>query len=61
MYLALQWLELWQKNRNIACLSFLAGVITEAELPNSDPEAQGSLPDIPYEQDLDIEVDFPRG
>ncbi|XP_077197756.1 zinc finger MYM-type protein 2 isoform X1 [Paroedura picta] len=35
-------------------------VITEAELLNSETETQSSLPDIPYEPDLDIEVDFPR-
>ncbi|XP_062983121.1 zinc finger MYM-type protein 2 isoform X2 [Elgaria multicarinata webbii] len=38
----------------------LKSVITETELPNSETETQTSLPDIPYEPDLDIEVDFPR-
>lgn len=28
---------------------------------NSDTKMQTSLPDIPYEPDLDIEIDFPRG
>nr|XP_028582112.1 zinc finger MYM-type protein 2 isoform X2 [Podarcis muralis] len=36
------------------------GVITETELPDCKTEIQESLPDIPYEPDLDIEVDFPR-
>ncbi|XP_061484585.1 zinc finger MYM-type protein 2 isoform X2 [Rhineura floridana] len=38
----------------------LKGVITETELLDSKTETQTSLPDIPYEPDLDIEVDFPR-
>nr|XP_056714647.1 zinc finger MYM-type protein 2 [Euleptes europaea] len=38
----------------------LKSVITEAELLNSETETQSNLPDIPYEPDLDIEVDFPR-
>ncbi|XP_060090807.1 zinc finger MYM-type protein 2 isoform X3 [Heteronotia binoei] len=38
----------------------IRSVITEAELLNSEAETQSSLPDIPYEPDLDIEVDFPR-
>ncbi|XP_048348560.1 zinc finger MYM-type protein 2 isoform X3 [Sphaerodactylus townsendi] len=38
----------------------LKSVITEAELLNSETEPQSSLPDIPYDSDLDIEVDFPR-
>uniref|UniRef100_A0A8C3W4G2 Zinc finger MYM-type containing 2 n=1 Tax=Catagonus wagneri TaxID=51154 RepID=A0A8C3W4G2_9CETA len=29
-------------------------------LKNSDPEAQPSMPDVPYEPELDIEIDFPR-
>ncbi|XP_009871175.1 PREDICTED: zinc finger MYM-type protein 2-like, partial [Apaloderma vittatum] len=35
-------------------------VITESNLLNSETEAQTSLPDVPYEPDLDIEIDFPR-
>ncbi|XP_039207430.1 zinc finger MYM-type protein 2 isoform X3 [Crotalus tigris] len=35
-------------------------IITETELLNSVTETQISLPDVPYEPDLDIEVDFPR-
>ncbi|XP_015284982.1 PREDICTED: zinc finger MYM-type protein 2 isoform X2 [Gekko japonicus] len=38
----------------------LRSVLTEAELLNSETETQNSLLDIPYEPDLDIEVDFPR-
>lgn len=46
---------------NIICLSLITGVITDSELLNSETETQTSLPDIPYEPDLDIELDFPRG
>ncbi|NXT89675.1 ZMYM2 protein, partial [Anhinga rufa] len=35
-------------------------VIVESSLLNSKTGAQTSLPDIPYEPDLDIEIDFPR-
>ncbi|XP_024072787.1 zinc finger MYM-type protein 2 isoform X2 [Terrapene carolina triunguis] len=38
----------------------LNSVIIETDLLNSDTEMQTSLPDIPYEPDLDIEIDFPR-
>ncbi|XP_026530870.1 zinc finger MYM-type protein 2 isoform X1 [Notechis scutatus] len=38
----------------------LQNVIIETELLNSVTETQASLPDVPYEPDLDIEVDFPR-
>ncbi|KAM6446804.1 zinc finger MYM-type protein 2 isoform 5-T12 [Liasis olivaceus] len=38
----------------------LKNVITDTELLNSVAETQMSLPDVPYEPDLDIEVDFPR-
>ncbi|XP_028713979.1 zinc finger MYM-type protein 2 isoform X2 [Peromyscus leucopus] len=27
---------------------------------NSDPDIQSNMPDVPYEPDLDIEIDFPR-
>ncbi|NXS62965.1 ZMYM2 protein, partial [Brachypteracias leptosomus] len=40
--------------------SFLADVIVESDLLNSETEARTSLPDVPYEPDLDIEIDFPR-
>ncbi|KAF7250777.1 Zinc finger MYM-type protein 2 [Varanus komodoensis] len=36
------------------------GVITGTKLPNSETETYTSLPDIPYQPDLDIELDFPR-
>ncbi|XP_035759649.1 zinc finger MYM-type protein 2 isoform X5 [Egretta garzetta] len=36
------------------------GVIVESNLLNSETEARTSLPDVPYEPDLDIEIDFPR-
>lgn len=45
----------------------IVGVIIEADiigsdlLKNSDPETQSNMPDVPYEPDLDIEIDFPRG
>ncbi|NXW37107.1 ZMYM2 protein, partial [Phaetusa simplex] len=39
---------------------FPTGVIVESNLLNSETEAQTSLPDVPYEPDLDIEIDFPR-
>ncbi|NXG10714.1 ZMYM2 protein, partial [Sakesphorus luctuosus] len=37
-----------------------AGVITDSNLLNSETESRTSLPDVPYEPDLDIEIDFPR-
>ncbi|KAM6416642.1 zinc finger MYM-type protein 2 isoform 2-T5 [Pluvialis apricaria] len=40
--------------------SDVASVIVESNLLNSETEAQTSLPDVPYEPDLDIEIDFPR-
>ncbi|NWI60479.1 ZMYM2 protein, partial [Calyptomena viridis] len=36
------------------------GVIGESNLQNSETETRTSLPDVPYEPDLDIEIDFPR-
>lgn len=42
-------------------LCFSTGVIVESNLLNSETEARTSLPDVPYEPDLDIEIDFPRG
>ncbi|XP_027533026.1 zinc finger MYM-type protein 2 isoform X3 [Neopelma chrysocephalum] len=36
------------------------GVIAESSVLNSETESWKSLPDVPYEPDLDIEVDFPR-
>ncbi|XP_040399992.1 zinc finger MYM-type protein 2 isoform X3 [Anser cygnoides] len=41
-------------------VSDMASVIVESNLLNSETEAQRSLPDVPYERDLDIEIDFPR-
>ncbi|XP_066478764.1 zinc finger MYM-type protein 2 isoform X2 [Tiliqua scincoides] len=38
----------------------LKSIITDTELLNSETETQRSLPDIPYEPELDIELDFPR-
>uniref|UniRef100_A0A674HQ79 Zinc finger MYM-type containing 2 n=1 Tax=Taeniopygia guttata TaxID=59729 RepID=A0A674HQ79_TAEGU len=38
--------------------SDVASVIVDSNLLNS--ESQTSLPDVPYEPDLDIEIDFPR-
>ncbi|NWI72560.1 ZMYM2 protein, partial [Dryoscopus gambensis] len=35
-------------------------VIVESNLLNSETESRTSLPDVPYEPDLDIEIDFPR-
>ncbi|NWI28187.1 ZMYM2 protein, partial [Sula dactylatra] len=40
--------------------SDVASVIVESSLLNSETEARTSLPDVPYEPDLDIEIDFPR-
>ncbi|KAM4683354.1 zinc finger MYM-type protein 2 isoform 3-T4 [Amazona ochrocephala] len=40
--------------------SDVTSVIVESNLLNSETEAQMSLPDVPYEPDLDIEIDFPR-
>ncbi|XP_064501367.1 zinc finger MYM-type protein 2 isoform X4 [Pseudopipra pipra] len=39
---------------------FPSSVIAESSLLNSETESRISLPDIPYEPDLDIEIDFPR-
>ncbi|NXR10385.1 ZMYM2 protein, partial [Semnornis frantzii] len=36
------------------------GAVVESNLLNSETEAQASFPDVPYEPDLDIEIDFPR-
>uniref|UniRef100_A0A8C2SR67 Zinc finger MYM-type containing 2 n=1 Tax=Coturnix japonica TaxID=93934 RepID=A0A8C2SR67_COTJA len=41
-------------------VSDAACVIAESNLLNSETEAQTSLPDVLYEPDLDIEIDFPR-
>ncbi|KAF4025720.1 hypothetical protein G4228_017694 [Cervus hanglu yarkandensis] len=44
----------------------LHSVIIETDIIGSDllksaePETQSSMPDVPYEPDLDIEIDFPR-
>ncbi|XP_064297284.1 zinc finger MYM-type protein 2 isoform X4 [Phalacrocorax carbo] len=40
--------------------SDVASVIVESSLLNSETGARTSLPDVPYEPDLDIEIDFPR-
>ncbi|XP_061313700.1 zinc finger MYM-type protein 2 isoform X3 [Pezoporus flaviventris] len=40
--------------------SDVTNVIVESNLLNSETEARTSLPDVPYEPDLDIEIDFPR-
>ncbi|XP_062471253.1 zinc finger MYM-type protein 2 isoform X4 [Pezoporus occidentalis] len=40
--------------------SDVTSVIVESNLLNSETEARTSLPDLPYEPDLDIEIDFPR-
>uniref|UniRef100_A0A8C4UPY9 Zinc finger MYM-type containing 2 n=1 Tax=Falco tinnunculus TaxID=100819 RepID=A0A8C4UPY9_FALTI len=40
--------------------SDVTSVIVESDLLNSETEARTSLPDVPYEPDLDIEIDFPR-
>ncbi|XP_032043193.1 zinc finger MYM-type protein 2 isoform X3 [Aythya fuligula] len=41
-------------------VSDMASMIVESNILNSETEAQRSLPDVPYERDLDIEIDFPR-
>ncbi|KAM9263371.1 zinc finger MYM-type protein 2 isoform 3-T4 [Cariama cristata] len=41
-------------------VSDVANVVVESNLINSETEARISLPDVPYEPDLDIEIDFPR-
>ncbi|NXT63230.1 ZMYM2 protein, partial [Chaetops frenatus] len=38
----------------------VCSVIVESNLLNSATELRTSLPDVPYEPDLDIEIDFPR-
>ncbi|XP_064027520.1 zinc finger MYM-type protein 2 isoform X3 [Pogoniulus pusillus] len=44
------------KNEN----SDVTNAMVESNLLNSETETQTSLPDVPYEPDLDIEIDFPR-
>ncbi|NXD80261.1 ZMYM2 protein, partial [Halcyon senegalensis] len=41
-------------------VSDVASVTVESNLLNSETEERRSLPDVPYEPDLDIEIDFPR-
>ncbi|KAI6078562.1 Zinc finger MYM-type protein 2 isoform X3 [Aix galericulata] len=41
-------------------VSDMASMVVESNLLNSETEAQRNLPDVPYERDLDIEIDFPR-
>uniref|UniRef100_A0A8C3JAY0 Zinc finger MYM-type containing 2 n=1 Tax=Calidris pygmaea TaxID=425635 RepID=A0A8C3JAY0_9CHAR len=48
------------ENDGKAEASDMASVVVESNLLNSETEAQTSLPDVPYEPDLDIEIDFPR-
>ncbi|XP_074716199.1 zinc finger MYM-type protein 2 isoform X7 [Strix uralensis] len=40
--------------------SDVSSVIVESNILNSEAESRTSLPDVPYEPDLDIEIDFPR-
>ncbi|XP_056650645.1 zinc finger MYM-type protein 2 isoform X3 [Monodelphis domestica] len=35
-------------------------IVDTDAMKNSDTETQASMPDVPYEPDLDIEIDFPR-
>ncbi|XP_071064295.1 zinc finger MYM-type protein 2 isoform X3 [Dasypus novemcinctus] len=45
---------------NINSVIIETDVIGSDLLKNSDPEIQSNMPDVPYEPDLDIEIDFPR-
>ncbi|KAF3825959.1 hypothetical protein GH733_006786, partial [Mirounga leonina] len=45
---------------NINSVVIEADIIDSDLLKNSDPETQSNMPDVPYEPDLDIEIDFPR-
>lgn len=45
---------------NINSVIIETDIIGSDLLKNSDPETQSSMPDVPYEPDLDIEIDFPR-
>ncbi|XP_027733446.1 zinc finger MYM-type protein 2 isoform X3 [Vombatus ursinus] len=35
-------------------------IVDRDAMKNSDTETQANMPDVPYEPDLDIEIDFPR-
>ncbi|OXB57380.1 hypothetical protein ASZ78_011015, partial [Callipepla squamata] len=52
--------EMVPEHEGKAEVSDATSVIVESNLLNSETEAQTSLPDVPYEPDLDIEIDFPR-
>ncbi|XP_057562997.1 zinc finger MYM-type protein 2 isoform X3 [Hippopotamus amphibius kiboko] len=45
---------------NIHSVIIETDIIGSDLLKNSDPETQSNMPDVPYEPDLDIEIDFPR-
>ncbi|KAM7116237.1 zinc finger MYM-type protein 2 isoform 3-T5 [Molossus nigricans] len=45
---------------NINSVIIETDIIGSDLLKKSDPETQSSMPDVPYEPDLDIEIDFPR-
>ncbi|XP_054990228.1 zinc finger MYM-type protein 2 isoform X3 [Sorex araneus] len=45
---------------NINSVIIETDIIGSDLLKNSDPETQSNMPDVPYEPDLDIEIDFPR-
>uniref|UniRef100_A0A673T1F3 Zinc finger MYM-type containing 2 n=1 Tax=Suricata suricatta TaxID=37032 RepID=A0A673T1F3_SURSU len=45
---------------NINSVIIETDIVGSDLLKNSDPETQSGMPDVPYEPDLDIEIDFPR-
>uniref|UniRef100_A0A8C8VKW6 Zinc finger MYM-type containing 2 n=1 Tax=Pelusios castaneus TaxID=367368 RepID=A0A8C8VKW6_9SAUR len=51
--------EMMPEDRKTATAD-MNSVVIETDLLTSDTAVQTSLPDIPYEPDLDIEIDFPR-
>uniref|UniRef100_A0A2K6FZL4 Zinc finger MYM-type containing 2 n=1 Tax=Propithecus coquereli TaxID=379532 RepID=A0A2K6FZL4_PROCO len=46
---------------NVNSVIIETDIIGSDLLKNPDPETQSNMPDVPYEPDLDIEIDFPRG
>ncbi|EHB09922.1 Zinc finger MYM-type protein 2 [Heterocephalus glaber] len=45
---------------NINSVIIETDIIGSDLMKNTDPETQSSMPDVQYEPDLDIEIDFPR-
>ncbi|OBS59409.1 hypothetical protein A6R68_09465 [Neotoma lepida] len=48
------------ESSNINSVIIETDIIGSDLTKNSDPDIQSNMPDVPYEPDLDIEIDFPR-